>query len=44
MDVNPVPSNTYHAADSGPVGYANLQPNIAPSVCDVKGCVRQATY
>ncbi|CAF0774110.1 unnamed protein product [Adineta ricciae] len=44
MDVNPVPSNTYYAADPSPVGYANLQPNIAPSVCDVKGCVRQATY
>jgi hypothetical protein len=37
-EVNTAPTNIYHAANSGPVGYANLQPNTAPNV------TYQATY
>lgn len=42
--VNPVPSYTYHAADSAPVGYANLQPQTASNAYDVTSHLHQATY
>ncbi|UJR25894.1 hypothetical protein I4U23_007242 [Adineta vaga] len=42
--INSAPSNIYHAADSGSVGYANLQPNIAPNPCDTTARYHQATY